>query len=84
MVKKKIKSKTPTKEVEKQYVGRREVIGPQHVGKSYLVHNGKTKLVLDVTEEHVSFRFGEFFETRKRPVHKQQTKKNKRVVSKKK
>lgn len=44
---------------------------PSFVGKKFQVHNGKVYITLDVTEEHVGHKLGEFAPTRKRFSYRQ-------------
>jgi small subunit ribosomal protein S19 len=49
---------------------RRSTILPQFVGRSFLVHNGKSFIPLRVAEDMIGHKFGEFATTRKKPAHK--------------
>lgn len=49
---------------------RRSVILPPLVGKKVQIHNGKSFLTLQVGEEMVGHKFGEFASTRKKAFHK--------------
>lgn len=54
---------------------RRSTILPQFIGKQFLIHNGKSFISLNVTEEMVGHKLGEFASTRKKPIHKKKGKK---------
>lgn len=54
---------------------RRSTIIPQFVGRSIKVHNGRTFIQLNVTENMIGHKLGEFVLTRSKPVHKIKTKK---------
>ena len=49
---------------------RSSTIIPQFVGKSVKIYNGRTFMPLNITEEMIGHKFGEFSLTRKRPQHK--------------
>ena len=49
---------------------RRSIISPAHIGKEFLVHNGKNFVSVRVVEEMCSQKFGEFAATRKKVAHK--------------
>ncbi len=49
---------------------RRSVILPSYLNKNFAVHNGKIFISLTVSEEMVGHKFGEFANTRKKPIHK--------------
>jgi Ribosomal protein S19 len=42
-------------------------IGIEHVGQTFLVHNGKDMIRVQVTSGMVDHKFGEFVRTRKSP-----------------
>jgi small subunit ribosomal protein S19 len=44
-------------------------IPKQAVGYTFLIHNGQKFFSLQITNEHIGFRFGEFAPTRKIGVH---------------
>jgi len=48
---------------------RRSTILKEFVGLKFEVHNGKSFIPLEVKQEMVGHKFGEFSPTRKRPVH---------------
>nr|YP_665661.1 ribosomal protein S19 [Nephroselmis olivacea]AAF03188.1 ribosomal protein S19 [Nephroselmis olivacea] len=54
---------------------RRSTILPSFVGKSFEIHNGKSFLLVKVTEQMIGHKFGEFASTRKKPMHKKKAKK---------
>lgn len=58
---------------------RRSMILAEFKGKKFFVYNGKKYLSLKVTGCMVGHKFGEFANTRKKPIHKKkvQTKKRK-------
>jgi small subunit ribosomal protein S19 len=56
---------------------RRSTVLPQFVGQKVHIHNGKTFVSLDITEDMVGHKFGEFAMTRKRALHKKKVKKKK-------
>jgi small subunit ribosomal protein S19 len=56
---------------------RRSTVLPQFVGQKVQIHNGKTFVSLQITEDMVGHKFGEFAMTRKRAVHKKKVKKKK-------
>ena len=49
---------------------RSSTIIPQFVGKSVKIYNGRTFTSLNITEEMIGHKFGEFSLTRTRPQHK--------------
>jgi ribosomal protein S19 len=51
------------------------MIVPHHVGNTYRVHTGKTFVNVQIQEEMIGHKFGEFASTRKKAVHKKKTKK---------
>lgn len=57
---------------------RRSVILPKFIGKNYIVYNGKNFISLRVSEDMVGHKFGEFANTRKRPIHKKKVQNKKR------
>ena len=54
---------------------RRSMILPEFLDQSFEIHNGKQFIALQVTEEMVGHKFGEFASTRKKTIHKIKTKK---------
>tara|TARA_B110001452_G_C15207465_1_gene418857 strand:+ start:1236 stop:1403 length:168 start_codon:yes stop_codon:yes gene_type:complete len=50
----------------------------EHVGKTYLVHNGKEMIRVKVTSGMVDHKFGEFVRTRKPPPRKAPPKANRK------
>ena len=54
---------------------RRSMILPAHLGKEFLVHNGKNFVPVKCLPEMCSRRFGEFAATRRKPSHKLNKKK---------
>lgn len=56
---------------------RRSIIFPKFIGHKFYIYNGKTFLSLKISEEMVGHKFGEFANTRKKPVHKKKIKKKK-------
>jgi len=63
--------------VQTRIWSRRSTVLPQFVGQKVQIHNGKTFVSLDITEDMVGHKFGEFAMTRKRAVHKKKVKKKK-------
>ena len=61
---KKLEKKNNVKTHERQMV-----IIPKMVGKTILVHNGKDYVQVNITEEMIGHRLGEFALTRKRAIH---------------
>jgi len=59
----------------KKIWSRSSTILPQFVGKSVGVYNGRTFITLNITEDMIGHKFGEFSLTRKRPIHKVKNKK---------
>lgn len=61
----------PSKQSFKNRIwSRRSMILPVHVGKEFLVHNGKNFVPVKCLQEMCSRKFGEFAATRKKPSHK--------------
>ena len=61
---------------EKKLVwARNSMVLPLHIGKEFLIYNGKSWILLKVIEEMVGHKFGEFCSTRKKTIHKFQKKK---------
>ena len=58
------------KKVSNRVWSRNSMISPAHVGKEFLVHNGRNFVSVKVVEEMCSRKFGEFAATRKKPLHK--------------
>jgi small subunit ribosomal protein S19 len=56
---------------------RRSVILPQFIHERVVVYNGKSFVPVQITEDMVGHKFGEFAMTRKRAVHKKKVKKKK-------
>ena len=54
---------------------RRSMILPEHVDKQFSVHNGHRFIRLKITQHMAGHKFGEFAQTRKKPVHKIKNKK---------
>lgn len=59
----------------KKVYSRGSFIIPQFVGRKFNVHNGRTFIAIQVTEEMVGHKFGEFSFTRKKTIHKKKSKK---------
>ncbi len=57
---------------------RRSMILPKFIGKNFLIYNGKNFLSLKISEEMVGHKFGEFANTRKKPIHKKKLQNRKR------
>ena len=57
---------------------RRSMILPLFIGSNFLVYNGKNFVSLKVSEDMVAHKFGEFANTRKKPIHKKKSQKKKR------
>ncbi|KAJ3010461.1 UNVERIFIED_CONTAM: mitochondrial ribosomal small subunit component [Siphonaria sp. JEL0065] len=58
-----------------QTMARASTILPSHVGRKFLVHNGKDYLPVMVSEQMVNRKLGEFAPTRKPFVYKKSDKK---------
>ena len=56
---------------------RRSYVLPQFVGHTVEVHNGKDFISLEITEQMIGHKFGEFAMTRKRAIHKKKDKRKK-------
>jgi small subunit ribosomal protein S19 len=56
---------------------RRSYVLPQFVGHTVEVHNGKDFISLEITEQMIGHKFGEFAMTRKRALHKKKDKRKK-------
>jgi len=56
---------------------RRSCILPQFVGKHFEIYNGKSFVSLEVHEDMIGHKFGEFAMTRKKALHKKKEKKKK-------
>lgn len=56
---------------------RRSVILPQFVGKTFEVYNGKKFVKVEVREDMVGHKLGEFSPTRLRAIHKEKKAKKK-------
>ncbi len=57
---------------------RRSMILPKDVYQEFKIHNGKTHLSLQISEEMIGHKFGEFAMTRKKATHKRKVHKWKR------
>jgi len=57
---------------------RRSMILPEYIEQKFLIYNGKTFISLKVDTDMVGHKFGEFANTRKKPIHKTKTNKKKR------
>lgn len=60
---------------QQQIWSRRSIILPQFIGSQFLIHNGKNFISLNVTEDMVGHKLGEFATTRKKTIHKKKGKK---------
>ena len=49
------------------------MITPEWIGRKVSIHNGKTFISLQVTQDMVGHRWGEFSSTRKRAKHRTTT-----------
>ena len=49
---------------------RRSMVLPEHVGKQVLLHNGHKFISLKIIQQMTGHKFGEFAQTRKKPLHK--------------
>ena len=49
---------------------RRSMVLPEHVGLQVSVHNGHKFVPLRITQQMAGHKFGEFAQTRKKPLHK--------------
>ena len=54
----------------KRVWSRRSMILPEHVGTRVSVHRGNAFVPLTITELMAGHKFGEFAQTRKKPLHK--------------
>ena len=54
---------------------RRSMILPEFLNQNFEIHNGKQFVSLQVTEEMIGHKFGEFASTRKKTLHKKKIKK---------
>lgn len=63
-------------------LSRNTIILPQHVGRTFIVHNGKDLVKLAILKEMIYHKLGEFIKTRKVSVTK--TLNNKTLKQKKK
>jgi len=54
---------------------RRSMILPEFLSQHFEIHNGKQFISLQVTEEMIGHKFGEFASTRKKTLHKKKLKK---------
>lgn len=52
---------------------RASMITPEWIGRKVSIHNGKTFISLQVTQDMVGHRWGEFSSTRKRAKHRTTT-----------
>lgn len=53
-----------------QVWSRRSLIIPEFLNKKFEIHNGKSFISLQVTEDMIGHKFGEFASTRKKTLHK--------------
>lgn len=60
-----LKDKQPIKIMNKN-----SVILPNYIDLNFKIYNGKKFIDLKIIDLMVGYRFGEFIETRKRPIHK--------------
>lgn len=64
-------SNSPSHSVRvEKVISRSSFIYPIFVGRDFLVHNGKGFIRLNVREEMIEHKFGEFASTKKRPKKK--------------
>ena len=49
---------------------RSSTITPTFIGRTVHIHNGMLLVPVNITEQHVGFKFGDFSLTRKRVIHK--------------
>ena len=49
---------------------RRSMVLPEFVGLQVSVHNGRKFVPLKITQQMAGHKFGEFAQTRKKPLHK--------------
>jgi len=49
---------------------RNSTIIPEFIGKSVLIHNGRSFQLVKITNEMIGHKFGEFAYTRKKTIHK--------------
>ena len=66
-------------ELTKLYPGkriwsRRSIILPNYVGLRLNVHAGQKFIPLHISKEMIGHKFGEFAQTRKKPIHKKKRK----------
>ena len=54
----------------KRVWSRRSMVLPEHVGLQVSVHNGQRFIPLKITQQMAGHKFGEFAQTRKKPLHK--------------
>ena len=54
---------------------RRSMILPEFLNQNFEIHNGKEFISLQVTEDMIGHKFGEFASTRKKTLHKKKLKK---------
>ena len=54
---------------------RRSMILPEFLNQNFEIHNGKQFVSLQVTEDMIGHKFGEFASTRKKTLHKKKLKK---------
>lgn len=47
---------------------KKNIIKPYIINKTFKIHNGKTYIIFNVTEDCVGFSFGMFISTRKRGI----------------
>jgi small subunit ribosomal protein S19 len=53
---------------------RRSMILPEFLNQNFEIHNGKQFVSLQVTEDMIGHKFGEFASTRKKTLHKKKLK----------
>lgn len=73
----KVTAKTEVSTKKLKVWSRRSCILPQFVGKQFEVHNGKSFVSLEVHEDMIGHKFGEFAMTRRKTLHKKKEKKKK-------
>ena len=56
--------------IKQETWSRPSVILPAHLGEQFYVHNGKNWIRVQVVEQMVGHRYGEFASTRKKTMHK--------------
>jgi small subunit ribosomal protein S19 len=63
--------------IKQKIWSRRSMVLPSFVGKKFQIYNGKSFIMVSVSEEMIGHKFGEFANTRKKPIHKKKQKKRK-------